>query len=91
MDVNTATQMVRLKKRDRIMRATDAARGEKKNNSICGPLKREPFKIRYLKHPSFARYSSYGQGQKQRIRRDRNRQSEIKGVRQQIIKFKNML
>lgn len=58
--------------------------GGEKNNSFVGPLEREPFKIRQLKHFSFAYYSSRGQGKKQKTRRDQKRQIEIKGARQQI-------
>lgn len=43
-------------------RGTDAAERteERKTSSICTSLEIEPFKIRYSKHPSFARYSSCG-------------------------------
>lgn len=34
---------------------------EEERCSICASLEVEPFKIRYLKHPSFTCHSSYGQ------------------------------
>lgn len=33
---------------------------KKERRSICTSVEIEPFKIRYLMHPSFTHYSSYG-------------------------------
>lgn len=48
---------------------------EKKRCSICTSLEKEPFKIRYLKHPSFTRNSSYGHNEGE-IERGRKREEE---------------
>lgn len=83
LDVNTVTQM-----------AGDGEGGKRGGNnreeqmqrekiySICTSLEREPFRIRYLKRPSFSRNSSHGHN---KGGRDRRGCSKIKGVRQKFI------
>lgn len=83
LDVNTVTQMVgdgEGGKRGGNNREEQMQR--KKIYSIYTSLEREPFKIRYLKRPSFSRHSScrHNKGG-----RDRRRHSKIKGVWQKFI------
>lgn len=85
--------MERKKKRERRgerqIGGTDAA---KKRCSICSSLEIEPFKIRYLKNPSFTRYSSYGHNTGEMVRggKERRRQSdrdkEIESGREKTLK-----
>lgn len=62
MDVNIVIQRLdngeEEKRGRRGERQTGGTDAEKKRSSICNSFETEPFKIRYLKHPSFTRYSS---------------------------------